>query len=36
MSARITVLQGRKAVELELELELELFFTVRRKLRDRR
>ncbi len=32
MSARITVLQGRKAVELELEL----FFTVRRKLRDRR
>jgi hypothetical protein len=30
MSARITVLQGRKVVELEL------FFTVRRKLRDRR
>jgi hypothetical protein len=30
MSARITVLQDRKVVELEL------FFTVRRKLRDRR
>jgi len=30
MSARITVLQGRKVVELEL------FFMVRRKLRDRR
>ncbi len=30
MSARITVLQGRKVVELEL------FFTVRWKLRDRR